>query len=451
MMSCSHSQVSNQADCLCSIITKDAHTDDHSVNSDSINIDEIYQVLGREDMLKSSLLDDIDLYLECEDDNLYVVPDIVATVEIGSNVGSSINTSNIPLNLNPENVSVGGMFSSDICSDVPQSLPAGFNELLTEPVMQMDKILTDMTTVTEIGQATKSTNDSSDVLNHPSAEDRNHLSNSSMPSTIPPMINKVQVSSLHRSIHHKSHLRISFPGHLHSSVTSQLFTCALCPKEFTKKYKMYDHKAKMHNEKHLFKCRLCPYKGTLSIHMKKHILRKHMDILKQNERVCQSKGTSCKSSSNLRKIDVESFTWNQENDGSRKQCAVSNGPKKNFVCQKCQKRFSLKKHLEGHDKTVHQEKIFKCEHENCEKKYSRLKDLKFHAKVHTNEFQCTFKKCTKTFRDKYNLQQHMQVHTGKKSLSCHQCSFMCIQKSSLNWHMKTKHIDSVRSVEEGIK
>ena len=34
-----------------------------------------YQVLGK-DVLKSSLLDDIDLYLECDDDSLYVMPTV---------------------------------------------------------------------------------------------------------------------------------------------------------------------------------------------------------------------------------------------------------------------------------------------------------------------------------------------------------------------------------------
>ena len=37
----------------------------------------ILQVLGR-DILKSSLLDDIDLYLECDDDSLYVMPTVMS-------------------------------------------------------------------------------------------------------------------------------------------------------------------------------------------------------------------------------------------------------------------------------------------------------------------------------------------------------------------------------------
>ncbi|XP_064621561.1 uncharacterized protein LOC135484221 [Lineus longissimus] len=48
-------------DCLCHLIDSDAK---------GIDVDDIYQVLGR-DVLKSSVLDDIDLYLECDDDNVY--------------------------------------------------------------------------------------------------------------------------------------------------------------------------------------------------------------------------------------------------------------------------------------------------------------------------------------------------------------------------------------------
>jgi KRAB domain-containing zinc finger protein len=48
-------------DCLCHLIDSD---------SKGIDVDDIYQVLGR-DVLKSSVLDDIDLYLECDDDNVY--------------------------------------------------------------------------------------------------------------------------------------------------------------------------------------------------------------------------------------------------------------------------------------------------------------------------------------------------------------------------------------------
>ena len=47
----------------------------------------MFQVLGR-DILKSSLLDDIDLYLECDEDSLYVMPTVMSpTHNIGKYQG----------------------------------------------------------------------------------------------------------------------------------------------------------------------------------------------------------------------------------------------------------------------------------------------------------------------------------------------------------------------------
>lgn len=54
-------------------------------------------------------------------------------------------------------------------------------------------------------------------------------------------------------------------------------------------------------------------------------------------------------------------------------------------------------------------------------------------------FDCTFNGCNKTFRDSFNLRKHICVHTKTKTMKCPHCSFQCIQNSSLSHHIKSKH------------
>ncbi|XP_013418831.1 uncharacterized protein LOC106179655 [Lingula anatina] len=67
--------------CICQLLSSTVESSS-VVNMDQLEgvtkvlggVNDIYQVLGRDDILKSELLHDIDLYLECDEDSVYVVP-----------------------------------------------------------------------------------------------------------------------------------------------------------------------------------------------------------------------------------------------------------------------------------------------------------------------------------------------------------------------------------------
>lgn len=57
-------------------------------------------------------------------------------------------------------------------------------------------------------------------------------------------------------------------------------------------------------------------------------------------------------------------------------------------------------------------------------------------------FKCTMPNCSREFRDAYNLRVHMCLHTGHQPLKCSKCDYRCVQKASLEWHMQKMHPSS---------
>ncbi|XP_076448416.1 uncharacterized protein LOC143285092 [Babylonia areolata] len=60
----------------------------------------------------------------------------------------------------------------------------------------------------------------------------------------------------------------------------------------------------------------------------------------------------------------------------------------------------------------------------------------------TKIFKCPVENCNREFRDSYNRDSHMCLHTGYMPYKCSQCSYSTIQKTSMDWHMQTKHPQS---------
>lgn len=54
-------------------------------------------------------------------------------------------------------------------------------------------------------------------------------------------------------------------------------------------------------------------------------------------------------------------------------------------------------------------------------------------------FKCSMPNCSREFRDAHNLRVHMCLHTGHQPLKCSKCEYRCIQKASLDWHFQKMH------------
>ncbi|CAG2115524.1 unnamed protein product, partial [Medioppia subpectinata] len=117
-----------------------------------------------------------------------------------------------------------------------------------------------------------------------------------------------------------------------------------------------------------------------------------------------------------------------------------------FKCDfnNCNKSFNQKKYLNEHKSRVHfnrgkemhcfwpkcqyktkekhncvhlNERKFKCNEENCGKKFITNQNLIRHKIIHSGEkhFVCHFNDCNKSFSEKCHLKEHMKRHLNIKS------------------------------------
>lgn len=115
------------------------------------------------------------------------------------------------------------------------------------------------------------------------------------------------------------------------------------------------------------------------------------------------------------------LTGDAEDDNSTTSSAALNSLRRgrSFCCTLCGKRYSTVKQLKVHQKVHAGEKPYSCI--QCGKRFIQLYSLKRHQRVHTGErpFRCA--QCGKQFAHSSNLKVHQTVHTGEKNFHCTQC------------------------------
>lgn len=124
------------------------------------------------------------------------------------------------------------------------------------------------------------------------------------------------------------------------------------------------------------------------------------------------------------------------------------GGQNNYMCKECGKLFNFKATLVAHEKQVHGEKIFKCQHEGCDKKFTIASFRNSHyraAHVVDRRFQCP--KCPKAFTTKTRLSRHVRVMHDKLTDKCpvDTCNYRTGRRDNMRTHLK-RHFEL--SVEE---
>lgn len=105
-----------------------------------------------------------------------------------------------------------------------------------------------------------------------------------------------------------------------------------------------------------------------------------------------------------------------------------------FGCKVCGKLFLSKERLEIHE-TVHREKLFVCQ--LCQKKFTLQKTLDKHLNTHIGLYTCQI--CDYKAQTKYNLKMHENIHTSVKEHTCKDCEKMFSTLSSLRRHNRIVH------------
>ena len=109
----------------------------------------------------------------------------------------------------------------------------------------------------------------------------------------------------------------------------------------------------------------------------------------------------------------------------------------------CDKTLSLKTNLMHHDLISHQKLILKSIYQCqlCNRGFGDLNGIKSHVTVHLKSKDYICEKCDKRFAQKRDLNVHMKaVHLKIKDYICDKCDKRFAKNSHLNRHMKAVHL-----------
>ena len=188
------------------------------------------------------------------------------------------------------------------------------------------------------------------------------------------------------------------------------------------------HQAAVHDNIKNFECDKCDYKSYSKQSLTDHIKYKHDKIARTTKVVtCQH----CHK-------EVANLEWHVKKIHTLIR----------HKCNKCEKEYIAKHHLDEHVKSVHEEKKIECPKENCNFKAGILSRLKVHMKkVHCeNKPSYPCPNCDHKSTEKSGLEKHIQyVHLKAPKASCDICGAV-VRGDHLERHKKSVHYNPEHGV-----
>ena len=110
-----------------------------------------------------------------------------------------------------------------------------------------------------------------------------------------------------------------------------------------------------------------------------------------------------------------------------------------FQCDQCEFQTVWDISLKSHTMTMHTDKQYKCDKDNCDYMGRLKSDLKRHmGAMHEGiTYDCT--QCPKTYKEKRKLKEHVRFDHQGIIQKCDQCDYQSGRKINLYRHVQTKH------------
>lgn len=172
------------------------------------------------------------------------------------------------------------------------------------------------------------------------------------------------------------------------STGTRRLSCPKCNKIFYNRSKLLNHQIEVHKLKIKYKaCHECDYKS----------------------------------------VDLSNF---------RRHISIHSGQKAH-PCNYCTSRFDTSTNLRFHILRSHgEERPYQCD--ECGFKFTNIKDLKSHSRVHNAVKSNECDQCRSRFTHRSSLKRHLKVHSGETTCSCWICGARFVNDYALKYHM-TSH------------
>ena len=209
----------------------------------------------------------------------------------------------------------------------------------------------------------------------------------------------------------------------------QRIPCDHCDLLFNTSKTLSDHKIAFHSDILIYKCVECTYTNKEKIGLKRHIESHHDGVTHACE-TCGKLYSQAKSLGRHRRIAHEGLIFSCQHCSYKakgkfkiaEHQAFTHFNGGNVVCQHCDKKFQVPKHLEVHMQT---HMAFSCS--LCSKKFKHKWSLTKHENMHTEtglkktpeKYLCSV--CQKSFSNVQALKQHSVVHSNVRAFSCKGC------------------------------
>ena len=193
-----------------------------------------------------------------------------------------------------------------------------------------------------------------------------------------------------------------------------MFKCPDCPNSYSDKSVLLGHRIMLHGARANFTCNFCHYGFVYKCQLRDHHRKKHSEpdenLIRKPAKTIDPKYINKDCEFKFQCHCGASFKYRHSFLDHMMMHKVKETGVKEFACDLCNVRFTIKCNLDRHNKAVHLKiKPFACLEKGCPKKFSTRAGLKVHQNFHNGNKPYICKFCETKYSDPSTLHKHLKV------------------------------------------